>query len=175
MTSCLYCRLTKFLSWYDSWGPSGKDNYWSRGIYGKYKTKWEIKNIFFSTAVSLQVIRRQRRVYMPLNHKYFHKIFSFCVQFPPFLPPAWFLVAPLMQVREQPQCNLSILNLHTVVHIYPTFCTGIVLNSYCLVLCIRKVLAVTTLRLFDPTVLESLNILSVALQTVLQWAMLLKG
>lgn len=55
---------------------------------GKRKRNGKLKDVVFSTAVSLQIIRRQRQVYMPLNHKSSYKIFSFCVQFPSLLPPS---------------------------------------------------------------------------------------
>lgn len=117
---------------------------------------------------------RERKVYMPLNHKYFHKIFSFCIQFPSFLCLAWFLVAPLMQVRGQPHCNLSILELHSrahISHLLHRYSFKFLLLSFMY----QKVSSNDNTKAFWSYCAWELNILSVALQTVLQWAMLLKG
>lgn len=59
-----------------------------KGVFmGKRKRNGKLKDVVFSAAVSLQISRRQRQVYMPLNHKSSYKIFSFCVQFPSLPPP----------------------------------------------------------------------------------------
>lgn len=88
--------------------------------------------------------------------------------------PSLVLSSPEMHAQRRPQHNhrehseCALVYHPSLVKVHSSFCIGLLLNYHYLLLSVRKVLTKNTGEVFASTVLKSLNIFSVALQTALQ-------
>lgn len=109
--------------------------------------------------------------YMALHYK--HESSSF-VPGSHLCLPSLVLSSPEMHAQRRPQHNhrehseCALVYHPSLVKVHSSFCIGLLLNYHYLLLSVRKVLTNNTGEVFASTVLKSLNIFSVALQTALQ-------